>query len=218
MSTNRLVNGVEVATHFKDEKHQYSSNKEGIWLFMATEILMFGGLFVGYTIYHTMYPEMFAEGANYLDWKLGFINTLVLIFSSFTMALGIYFNQKNQPKKATIALATTVLCGAIFMFIKYMEYEHKFHLGIYPGRMLDVNHVHPVHANLGLYFGFYYVMTGLHGLHVLIGMGLITWCLIRNMRGDFSSKYYTPVEGVGIFWHVIDLIWIFLFPLLYLVG
>jgi len=218
MSTNRLVNGVEVASHFKDEKHQYSSNKEGLWLFMATEILMFGGLFVGYTIYHTMYPEMFAEVAKYLDWKLGFINTLVLIFSSFTMALGIYYNQMNQSKKATFALATTVLCGAIFMCIKYMEYTHKFHLGIFPGHMLDVAKVHPEHANLGMYFGFYFCMTGLHGLHVLIGMGLITWCLIRNMKGEFNSKYYTPVEGVGIFWHIIDLIWIFLFPLLYLVG
>lgn len=218
MSTNRLVNGVEVASHFKDEVHQYSSSKEGIWIFMATEILMFGGLFVGYTIYHMLYPEMFAEGAKYLDWKMGFINTLVLIFSSFTMALGIYYNQKNQSKKASIALAATILCGAVFMVIKYFEYTHKFHLGIFPGQMLDVEKVHPQHANLGLYFGFYYCMTGLHGLHVLIGMGLITWCLIRNMRGDFHSNYYTPVEGVGIFWHVIDLIWIFLFPLLYLVG
>ena len=218
MSTNRLVNGVQVAMHFKDDSHQYASNKEGIWLFMATEILMFGGLFVGYTIYHTLYPEMFAEGAKYLDWKLGFINTLVLIFSSLTMALGIYYNQINQSKKATIALAATILCGAVFMVIKYFEYTHKFHLGIYPGQMLDIAKVKPEHANLGLYFGFYYCMSGLHGIHVLIGMGLITWCLIRNIKGEFHSNYFTPVEGVGIFWHIIDLIWIFLFPLLYLVG
>jgi len=218
MSTSRIVNGVEVATHYKDDTHQYLSNKEGIWLFMATEILMFGGLFIGYIIYHTMYPEMFAEGAKYLDWKLGFVNTLVLIFSSFTMALGIYFNQKNQPKKAVMALGATVLCGAIFMVIKYFEYTHKFHLGIYPGQMLNLEMVKPVHQNLGLYFGFYFCMSGLHGLHVLIGMCLITWVMIRNIRGDFHSNYYTPIEGVGIFWHIIDLIWIFLFPLLYLVG
>ncbi|OFZ31812.1 MAG: cytochrome C oxidase subunit III [Bdellovibrionales bacterium RIFCSPHIGHO2_01_FULL_40_29] len=179
---------------------------------------MFGGLFIGYIIYHTMYPEMFAEGAKYLDWKLGFVNTLVLIFSSFTMALGIYFNQKNQPKKAVMALGATVLCGAIFMVIKYFEYTHKFHLGIYPGQMLNLEMVKPVHQNLGLYFGFYFCMSGLHGLHVLIGMCLITWVMIRNIRGDFHSNYYTPIEGVGIFWHIIDLIWIFLFPLLYLVG
>jgi cytochrome c oxidase subunit 3 len=218
MSTNRLVNGVNVASHYRDEKHQYASNKEGLWLFMTTEILMFGGLFVGYIIFHSLYPEMFAEGAKYLDWKMGFINTLVLIFSSFTMALGIYYCQTNERKKATWALAITILCGAIFMVIKYFEYTHKFHLGIFPGQKLNLEMVKPVHANLGLYFGFYYCMSGLHGLHVLIGMGLITWVMIKNIKGEFHSKYYTPVEGVGIFWHIIDLIWIFLFPLLYLVG
>lgn len=218
MSTSRVVNGVNVASHYRDENHQYASNKEGIWLFMVTEILMFGGLFVGYLIFHSIYPEMFAEGAKYLDWRLGFINTLVLIFSSLTMALGIYFNQIGQPKKATIALALTLVCGAIFMMIKYFEYTHKFHLGLYPGKFLQMTEGAPEHANLGLYFGFYYCMSGLHGIHVLIGMGLITWVMIKNMRGEFNAKYFTPVEGVGIFWHIVDLIWIFLFPLLYLVG
>lgn len=218
MSTSRVINGVNVASHYRDEKHQYASNKEGVWLFMVTEILMFGGLFVGYILFHTIYPEMFAEGAKYLDWRMGFVNTLVLIFSSFTMALGIYFNQIGQPKKATGALALTVLCGAIFMVIKYFEYTHKFHLGLYPGKFLHMTEGTPEHANLGLYFGFYYCMSGLHGIHVLIGMGLITWVMIKNIRGDFNPKYYTPVEGVGIFWHIVDLIWIFLFPLLYLVG
>lgn len=223
MSTNRLVNGVQVASHYRDEKHQYASNKEGIWLFMVTEILMFGGLFVGYILFHSLYPEMFAEGASFLDWKLGFVNTLVLIFSSLTMALGIYFNQVGQPSKATWALWTTVACGAIFMIIKYFEYTHKFHMGIFPGKFLDpvmmAEHGHTVqHSNLGMYFGFYFSMSGLHGLHVLIGMGLISWCAIKNMKREFNPKYYTPIEGVGIFWHIVDLIWIFLFPLLYLVG
>jgi len=206
------------AHHFRSAEHEYLTSKEGIWLFMVTEILMFGGLFVGYAIFHNIYPEMFAEGAKYLDWHMGFINTLVLIFSSLTMALGIYFLQKDQPKKAATSLAITILCGAVFMFIKYLEYTHKFEHGIFPGRWLNVEEVHPEHANLGMYFGFYFCMTGLHGFHVLIGMGLITWLLIRTLRGDFNSKYYTAVEGVGIFWHIVDLIWIFLFPLLYLVG
>jgi cytochrome c oxidase subunit 3 len=207
-----------VAHHFQNAEHEYQSSKEGIWLFMATEILMFGAIFVGYSIYHALYPEMFAEGAKYLDWRLGFVNTLVLIFSSLTMALGIYYLQRNQPKKATLSLAITIFCGAVFMCVKYFEYTHKFHLGIFPGHLLDVAKVHPEHSNLGLYFGFYFVMTGLHGIHVLLGMGLITWVMIRTMRGDFNPNYYTAVEGVGLFWHVIDLIWIFLFPLLYLVG
>lgn len=217
MSTNNSTHH-HFAHHFKSAEHEFETTKQGIWLFMVTEILMFGGLFVGYAIYHNMFPEMFAEGASHLDWKMGFINTLVLIFSSFTMALGILYCQTNQQKKAVVALATTVLCGAIFMCIKYMEYTHKFHLGLFPGKLLDVAHTGAAHANLGLYFGFYYCMTGLHGTHVLIGMSLIIWVMIRAMKGEFSSEYYTPVEGVGIFWHIVDLIWIFLFPLLYLVG
>lgn len=220
MSTDNAhgAHSAHVAHHFKNATQQYLSGKEGIWLFMLTEILMFGGIFVGYAIYHNMYPGMFAEGAASLDWKMGFINTLVLIFSSFTMAISISYIQRNMQKQAVIAMATTVLCGAIFMVIKYFEYQHKFHLGLLPGKFLDVAKVGAEHANLGLYFGFYYCMTGLHGIHVLLGMGLITWCLIRTVRGDFHGQYWIVVEGVGIFWHIVDLIWIFLFPLLYLVG
>lgn len=215
MSTN---SNASHAHHFKSAEHQYLSAKEGIWLFMVTEILMFGGLFVAYALYHAKYPEMFAEGAASLSWKMGFFNTLVLITSSLTMALGIHYLQKNQPKKAAVQLAITIACGAIFMVVKYFEYSHKFHLGLLPGKFLDVAAVGAQHANLGLYYGFYYCMTGLHGIHVLSGMGLITWLLIRTIRGDFNENYYTPVEGVGLFWHIVDLVWIFLFPLLYLVG
>ncbi|MEN0058005.1 MAG: cytochrome c oxidase subunit 3 family protein [Bdellovibrio sp.] len=222
MSTDSATHGgvrsAHVSHHFKDATQEYDSGKQGIWLFMVTEILMFGAILVGYGIFHNIYPEMFAEGAKTLDWRMGFINTLVLIFSSFTMAISISFVQKNETKKAAFALATTVLCGAIFMVIKYFEYSHKFHLGLYPGHFLDTAKVGAEHANLGMYFGFYYCMTGLHGIHVLVGMGLIIWLLIRTIRGDFHSQYWLPVEGVGIFWHIVDLIWIFLFPLLYLVG
>jgi cytochrome c oxidase subunit III len=219
MSTDKAhTNEHHFAHHFKDAEHEYQSSKEGIWLFMVTEILMFGGLFVAYSIFHNIYPEMFAEGASSLNWKMGFTNTLVLITSSLTMALGIYYIQVNKPKIAAMNLAMTILCGCIFMVIKYMEYTHKFHLGLFPGKFLDVAQVHAQHANLGLYYGFYYCMTGLHGVHVLIGMGLIAWVLFRTLRGDFRPDYFTAVEGVGIFWHIVDLIWIFLFPLLYLVG
>lgn len=220
MSTDNIkhVKAAHVAHHFRSAEEQYQSSKEGIWLFMVTEILMFGAILIGYIIFRNIYPEMFAEGAKSLDWRLGFVNTLVLIFSSFTMAISISFAQKNQTKNAAIALATTVLCGAIFMCIKYFEYTHKFHMGLYPGKFLDVTAVGAEHANLGMYFGFYYTMTGLHGIHVLVGMALITWLLFRTIRGDFHSQYWVPIEGVGIFWHIVDLIWIFLFPLLYLVG
>lgn len=204
------------AHHFKSIKHEYEASKQGIWLFMATEILMFGAIFVAYMIFHALYPATFAEGSKYLDWRMGFFNTLVLIFSSLTMALGIYYSQINQKNKAVISLLLTLLCGVIFMVVKYFEYTHKFHLGIFPGKYFAMEGAE--NANLALYFSFYFVMTGLHGLHVLIGMGLITWVMIRAMRGEFSSQFFVPVEGVGIFWHIVDLIWIFLFPLLYLIG
>lgn len=204
------------AHHFKDAMHEFTSSKEGIWLFMVTEILMFGGLFVGYFIFHSLYPDMFAEGASHLDWRLGSINTLVLILSSWTMAMSIYHIQVGENSKANLKLIITLLCGLAFMVIKAFEYKAKIEHGLLPGNFF---HAHDAqHANLALYYGFYFCMTGLHGTHVLIGMGLITWVLIRNLRGDFNPHYFTAVEGVGIFWHIVDLIWIFLFPLLYLVG
>lgn len=204
------------AHHFKSAEHEYESTKQGIWLFMATEILMFGGLFVGYAIFHSLYPEMFAEGATHLDWKMGFTNTCVLLLSSYTMAMSIQTIQSGKAKRAVPYLAVTLLCGAGFMVIKYLEYTHKFHLGLYPGKWFTYEGAQ--HSNLALYFSFYFIMSGLHGIHVLLGMGLITWVMIRAMRGEFDEHYYTPVEGVGIFWHIVDLIWIYLFPILYLIG
>jgi cytochrome c oxidase subunit 3 len=204
------------AHHFKSALHEFITTKEGIWLFMATEILMFGGLFVGYSLMHSAYPAMFAEGASHLDWRMGALNTVVLILSSWTMALGIHYIQTKQNTKATRALVTTILCGAIFMVVKFFEYKAKFEHGLLPGHFFHFEEAHA--PNLAMYFGFYFCMTGLHGLHVLIGMSLIGWVLKRHLSGEFDQEYYTPVEGVGIFWHIVDLVWIFLFPLLYLVG
>jgi cytochrome c oxidase subunit 3 len=204
------------AHHFRDGEHEFEASKLGVWLFLVTEVLMFGGLFVGYIVYHGLYPEMFAEGASFLDWRYGAVNTIVLLISSFTMAAGIYYAQTNNKSKTVQMLAITLVCGAIFMFIKYLEYTHKFHLGLFPGEYFSYEGAQA--ANLAQYFSFYFMMTGLHGSHVLIGMGLILWVLLRARKGEFSESYYTPVEGVGLFWHLVDLIWIFLFPLLYLIG
>ena len=229
------------AHHFESAEHQYSSAKQGVWLFMVTEILMFGGLFVAYLIYKSLYAPVFHVGSSYLDVKLGSINTVILIVSSFTMALGIYYNQMNDKKKAIIALLVTVLCAMGFMIIKFFEYSHKIHLGLLPGKFFDnpeflqkvvdfanaqaldnssadIVDVKRLKQIAPLYFGFYFVMTGLHGLHVMIGAGLILWITVKTANGKFGAEYYTPVEGVGLFWHIVDLIWIYLFPLLYLVG
>lgn len=204
-----------LAHHFKSMDQQFEAGKLGIWLFLATEVLMFGGLFVGYLIFHSLYPETFAEGAKYLDWKLGALNTIVLLVSSFTMAISIHYAQTNQPKKSFNMMGVTVLCGLIFMVVKYFEYSHKFHMGLKPGELFTFGEA--ASSNLALYFSFYFCMTGLHGSHVLVGMGLIGWAMYRTKRGDFDSEHYTFVEGAGLFWHLVDLIWIFLFPLLYLV-
>lgn len=216
MSTvNSTAHGHHHAHHFESAEHEYVSSKEGVWLFLVTEILMFGGLFVGYAIFHNLYPEIFAAGAKFLDWKMGSLNTVVLIFSSLTMALAIHYIQVGQPKKATPQLVITLVCGMIFMVVKYLEYSHKIHDGLLPGALFSYKGEGVV-DNLALYFSFYFMMTGLHGSHVVIGMALITWVLVRNMRGEFNAQYYTAVEGVGLFWHLVDLIWIYLFPLLYL--
>lgn len=217
MSTDKHHHGEDhhFAHHFNNAEHEYVTSKEGVWIFLTSEILMFGALFVGYFIYSMLYPDVFIEGSKSTDWRLGALNTVVLLFSSLTMALGIYYCQKNDKKKAVMNLALTILCGAIFMGVKYIEYSHKIHLGKLPG-MWFTGDDHGIH-NLPLYFSFYYMMTGLHGIHVLAGMCLVAWVMIRASRGEFGPHYYTPVEGVGLFWHLIDLIWIFLFPLLYLV-
>lgn len=214
MSIAKAGQGHHHAHHFESADHEYMASKQGVWLFLVTEILMFGGLFVAFAIYHGIYPEVFAAGAKFVDWRLGATNTVVLITSSLTMALGIYYIQVGKPKLASANLAFTILCGFAFMFIKYIEYSHKLHEGLAPSKFFTYEG--DMVANGKLYFGFYYTMTGLHGVHVLIGMGLIAWVLIRNMRGDFNPKYYTAVEGVGLFWHLVDLIWIYLFPMFYL--
>lgn len=243
--------------HFKSADHQYASSKQGIWLFLCTEILMFGGLFVGYLIYHSSYPTVFKNGSLTLDWKLGAVNTVVLLVSSFTMAAAINYVQRGLHKIAAIMLALTIACAGAFMVIKYFEYTHKFHVGTVPGKFslvdpscgkggnrsecetriaallknpaeLEKNHVSAEEVaklkavisqpKWEMFYGFYFVMSGLHGIHVVAGALLIFWILIKTLRRKVGPEYYTPVEGVGLFWHVVDLVWIYLFPLLYLVG
>jgi cytochrome c oxidase subunit 3 len=207
------------AHHYDSPEHQYSAAKQGIWLFMATEIVMFGGLFVAYLIFRNKYPEVFAEGAKLLDWRMGSLNTVVLITSSLTMALGIHYLQVGNKNKAAMNLLITVVCALVFMVVKYFEYAHKIHVGTLPANFY---HYVPeagqtASPNLAMFFGLYFMMTGLHGIHVLAGAGIIFWLFLKTRRGDFGPHYYTPVEGVGLFWHIVDLIWIFLFPLYYLV-
>jgi cytochrome c oxidase subunit 3 len=204
-----------VAHHFVDAEQQFDSAKLGMWVFLVTEVLFFGGLFAAYIIFRAWYPELFTKASTQLDTIMGGINTIVLIASSLTMALSIRAAQTNN-KKATFnfLLATLVLAG-VFLVIKYFEYTHKFHIGIYPGKFYTFTEID--HPKANVFFSIYYMMTGLHGIHVVIGMGLIAWLMVRAQKGHFSSEYFTPVEITGLYWHLVDLIWIFLFPLFYLI-
>jgi cytochrome c oxidase subunit 3 len=204
------------AHHFESAEHEFDSSKFGMWLFLVTEIMLFGGLFVGYIIFRSLYPEMFHEASQHLNKIMGGTNTIVLLFSSLTMALAIGKAQRNEREASARYLIITLLCAVTFLVIKYFEYSHKFHSGLFPGGYFTNKEI--LHPKAPLFFSLYFVMTGLHGIHVLIGMICITWVLLRTKRGEFNSEYYTPVEMVGLYWHVVDLIWIYLFPLLYLIG
>lgn len=202
------------AHHFLSREHENEACKQGVWLFLSTEILMFGGLFVAYFIFRALYPEAFIEGSFHLNVAMGAGNTLVLLYSSYTMANAVNYSAKGENDKAFKNMVITIVCALLFMVVKYFEYSHKFHVGTLPGGSYFFPGESP---QLPIFYGLYFVMTGLHGLHILIGIGLITWLCIRNKRGDFSPTNYMAVDGVGLYWHIVDIIWIFLFPLMYLI-
>jgi cytochrome c oxidase subunit 3 len=203
------------AHHFESAAHEFEAGKMGMWLFLVTEVMLFGVLFAGYGLFNYLYADMFREAHHHLNKVMGAINTVILLASSLTMALAIAFIQRNQPKKSMAMLVITFLCAIGFLVIKYFEYSEKIHHGILPG---DFFRAHDFKAaNAALFFSFYFVMTGLHGIHVLIGMAAIAWVFFRMRRGDFNAHKFAPVEFVGLYWHIVDLVWIFLFPLLYLV-
>lgn len=216
MSIAKVDRRVDHSHHFDSMEQEHESGKQGVWLFMATEIMMFGGLFVGYFIYRMKYPEAWVEGGSLLSWKLGALNTLVLLFSSFTMAQAVTETMKGQNKKALNLVIITTLCAFAFMVVKYFEYTGKIHHGLFPG--LDIWDPSAVqNEGTRLFLLFYFLMTGLHGFHIVIGIGLMFWLMKRLKNDEFSPKYYTAVEGVGLYWHIVDIIWIYLFPLMYLI-
>jgi cytochrome c oxidase subunit 3 len=211
--------------HFVSSEQQFDSAKLGMWIFLITEILLFSGMFVAYTVFRQWHPETFAAASATLDWTLGATNTLVLLGSSFTVALAIHFAQRDNKKMLVANLGLTLLLAGVFLVIKYIEYTSKFEHGVYLGTAFDPHGVaHGVDYGAlasvpyaQQFFSIYFVMTGIHGVHVLVGMGVFTWLLIKALRGRYSSEYYTPVELGGLYWHLVDIVWIFLFPLLYLV-
>lgn len=284
-----------LAHHFETPEQQIESGKLGMWLFLGTEILLFAGLFCFYSVYRASHPEVFKYAHQFLDWKLGTLNTAILLFSSLTMAWAVRAAQLGQRATLIVMLVLTFLCGCGFLGVKYVEYSTKFEHGHVFGvnyymhdhshgehsdshgdehayHSSDAGHTddaahagdepsattvpanaepttviapknitgaglivddatkdpaalarEPVHvtdepANVHLFFGIYFTMTGLHGIHVIIGMIVIFWLIVRSFRGDFGPQYNEPVDIGGLYWHLVDLIWIYLFPLLYLVD
>lgn len=216
MSTGKIDRRVESSHHFSSMELEHESGKQGVWIFLATEVMMFGALFVGYFIYRGMYPESWVEGGALLDWRLGAVNTVVLLISSFTMAQAVTASMEGKYKQAFNLVAITTACAFIFLVIKYFEYSSKIHHGLFPGLNMWTYEA-ATGDSLRMYFTVYFFMTGLHGFHIVVGIGLMLWLMKRLKNNEFSPKYYTAVEGVGLYWHIVDVIWIYLFPLMYLI-
>jgi cytochrome c oxidase subunit III len=204
--------------HFTNMEQQSDTTKIGMWLFLATEVLLFGGLFVGFGLMQGRYPREFVEAHTHLVRWQGSLNTIVLLFSSFTMVMAVDSAKKNKPSKTVAYLFVTIICAIIFLVVKYFEYTHKFEEGWFPGKYYrGVGDSIPGSHGYATFFAFYFMMTGLHGIHIIVGIFLLSWILMRARRGEFSNAYYTPVDLVGLYWHLVDMIWIYLFPLYYLI-
>lgn len=235
-----------------EELGGYEGAKMGMWLFLATELLLFGVLFAGFALFHTRFLDSFKIAHHSLDKVMGGTNTIVLIVSSMSVALALDSIQRGRRKLCGYLLLVTIALASTFLVIKYFEYTHKFHIGIFPGEGVaslfeeapPMHIVDPANDNheeillsdyiareglseaagknlekgIHLFFFFYFLMTGIHGLHVVIGMTVLAIIFFKNRKGRYSHWYYTPVENGALYWHLVDLIWIYLFPLFYLIS
>jgi len=217
--------------HFDSMEQQTQSTLLGIWLFMAQEILFFGGMFAAYTIYRIMYPQAWAWGAASQNTWLGMFNTIVLIGSSLAIVLAVHAARHAKKWEVMKWFGVTLLLGTVFFGIKSIEYAGKWEHGMVPGLQWNAEHaLHTLNSHapegvvleelpegIQIYYSLYFVMTGMHALHMVIGFGLAIWIMIKNVRGCFNEEYYPHIEYFGLYWHFVDVVWIFLFPLLYLI-
>jgi cytochrome c oxidase subunit 3 len=207
----------QTAAHqFDDYEQQQQAATQGMWLFLATEILFFGGMFLAYMVYRSMYHAAFAEASRNLDVVLGAINTAVLLCSSLTMAMSVHETQTGNRRAAAVLLVITMLLGTAFLGIKVYEYYHKYEQHLIPGPHFQWNGAGARYA--GMFYMFYFIMTGMHAVHMIIGIAIMAVLTILTVRGRFSSSYTAPVELSGLYWHFVDIVWVFLFPLLYLID
>jgi cytochrome c oxidase subunit 3 len=191
----------------------YTGAKMGMWLFLFTEMLLFGGLFLLYSVYRHGYPDEFHKAATDLDVTIGTINTLVLLTSSLTMALSVVALRSGKKRLSLILQCMTILLGALFLANKYVEWGAKIHHGIYPGSDFLLSKS----KGVILFYGLYFVMTGIHGLHVVIGVGVLFCLFVFTLKGSVNSADFIQLENSGLYWHFVDIVWVYLFPLFYLI-
>lgn len=237
----------ELYGQFKTLEQQKDTATLGMWIFLVTEVMFFGGIMMAYTLNRHVYFPAFAMGSNTLSLKLGGFNTVVLLASSFTMAMAVWSAQTSRKKLISLFLALTIILGFVFFGVKYVEYSQKFHHHLVPGKNFDIFYcvnnpakcedISPLEMNTEreeleraraadpdlnshaqLYYSAYFGMTGLHALHMVIGAGLLFWLLKNSFAGLYSARWNTPVDMVGLYWHFVDIVWIYLFPLLYLID
>jgi cytochrome c oxidase subunit 3 len=224
--------------HFENMEQQREAGTLGMWVFLVTEIMFFGGMFLSYTLYRTQYPAAFASASNHLDLTLGAVNTVVLILSSLTMALAVYSAQTGKRRNLIVCLVLTIVLGLTFLGIKAVEYHDKYVDHLIPGQLIPGNPFNPavqehgtpydkhkLHLlpgatvkNVEMFYWIYFAMTGMHAVHMIIGVGIMLVLLYASWKGRYGPEYHSPVEISGLYWHFVDIIWIFLFPLLYLLG
>jgi cytochrome c oxidase subunit 3 len=205
-----------LAHQFDEIEQQHESAALGMWIFLATEVMFFGGMFLGYAVYRGAYAAAYAEASLRLDVWLGGINTAVLLSSSLTMALAVHSAQLGGRRAVVLFLVATIVLGAVFLGIKAVEYYHKYEEQLIPGTHFKFPGSNTNHAQI--FFSFYFAMTGMHALHMIIGIGVMLVMILLALRDRFSVEYYFPIEMTGLYWHFVDIVWVFLFPLLYLVD
>lgn len=203
-----------LAHHFDDLEQQKESDTLGMWLFLGTEIMLFGGLFLGYAVYRALYPEAWVEGSNHNDILLGTLNTCVLLISSLTMALAVHAAEEDLWGTSVGFLGATLILGTLFLGIKFYEYYVHYEHHLVPGLRFNLEQGPAPHVELFMFF--YFVMTGLHAVHMLIGLGVVGVIAFQAWRRRLS--FHMPVEMAGLYWHLVDIVWVFLFPLLYLIA
>ena len=207
-----------LAHHFESMEAQTEASLLGMWLFLVTEILFFGGALTAYLVYRQWYPDAFAFASHEIAILPGAINTAALILSSLTMALAVHAAQTGERQKIMVFIVLTMILGAVFLGIKAYEYHEKNLEGHIPGFGLVFRFEEQYYRPAQIFFSIYFVLTGLHAVHMVVGLGIMTWMFIWTKQGVITKDYYAPIEIAGLYWHFVDIVWIFLFPLLYLIG